>query len=548
MEELYFWSLIVGGVGVICFLAHNVYNSIGMWLKSGRQRRKLWAQGIKGPSPSFISGNLSEMHSIQSQAQALASAPDIVAHDYTSSCFPYFVQWRKEFGSIYTYSTGTRQHLYVNQAELVREMNQCSSLSFGKPSYISKRLAPLLGNGILRSNGLVWARQRKVIAPEFFMNKVKVMVGLMVESMQPLVRKWEDGIEAQGGVMANIRVDEDLRGFTADVIAKACFGSSYSKGKEIFSKLRKLQTAISKQSFLFGVSGYGYVSYVVTLHSITIYYYFVSIDGCNCRLVPMKKQNEIYSLEKEIETLIWETVKDRESKCKEADSLEKDLLHLILEGALNDQSIGKDSSKSFIVDNCKNIYFAGHESTAVAASWCLMLLALHPEWQSRVRAEVAQVCGDSLPDSDSVSCLKTVTMVIQEALRLYPPGAFVSREALEEIQLGNMTIPKGVCIWTLIPTLHRDAEIWGADANEFKPERFSDGVSKACKFPQAYIPFGVGPRLCLGKNLAMVQLKIVLAIIISKFAFTLSPKYQHSPAYRMIVEPGNGVQILIQNT
>ena len=125
----------------------------------------------------------------------------------------------------------------------------------------------------------------------------------------------------------------------------------------------------------------------------------------------MKKQNEMISLEREIESLIWETVKERERKCIEASSLEKDLLHLILEGALNDQSLGKESSKRFIVDNCKNIYFAGHESTAVAASWCLMLLALHPEWQSRVRTEVAQVCGDSLPDADSVSRLKTVNIM-----------------------------------------------------------------------------------------------------------------------------------------
>lgn len=125
----------------------------------------------------------------------------------------------------------------------------------------------------------------------------------------------------------------------------------------------------------------------------------------------MKKQNEILSLEREIESIIWETVKERESKCKEACSSEKDLLHLILEGALNDQSLGEDSSKRFIVDNCKNIYFAGQESTAVAASWCLMLLALHPEWQSRVRAEVAQVCGGSLPDADLVSRLKTVSKV-----------------------------------------------------------------------------------------------------------------------------------------
>lgn len=139
-----------------------------------------------------------------------------------------------------------------------------------------------------------------------------------------------------------------------------------------------------------------------------------------------------------------------------------------------------------------------------------------------------------------------VTIVIQEVLRLYPPAAFVSREALQETQVGNIVIPEGVCLWTLIPTLHRDPNIWGQDVNDFRPDRFTDGVSNACKFPQAYIPFGLGPRLCLGKNFAMVQLKVLLSLIVSKFAFSLSPKYRHSPAYKMIVEPGNGVHILIK--
>lgn len=137
-------------------------------------------------------------------------------------------------------------------------------------------------------------------------------------------------------------------------------------------------------------------------------------------------------------------------------------------------------------------------------------------------------------------------MVIQEALRLYPPAAFVSREALGDTQIGNIFVPKGVCLWTLIPTLHRDPEIWGPDANEFKPERFAGGVSKACKLPQAYIPFGVGPRLCLGKNFAMAQLKVVLSLVVSKFSLSLSAKYRHSPTYRMIVEPEHGVHVIIR--
>ncbi|KAH1255536.1 Cytochrome P450 714A1 [Glycine max] len=505
MEEFFLAMKLVFSVAVVGILSWilSVYGNL--WHESQRLRKRLQMQGIKGPPPSFLHGNLPDMQRIQSQAKAASTcnsdlSDQFLAHDYTATLFPYFEHWRKQYGLLYTYSTGMKQHLYVNQPDLVREMNQCITLDLGKPTYITNKLAPMLGNGILRANGLSWAQQRKLVAAEFFMDKVKGMVGLMIESAQPLLLKWEQFIESQGSATAEVKVDVDLRGFSADVISRVCFGHSYSKGKEVFSKLRSIQKAMSKHGgFLFGLSSF----------------------RDKLKHLSSKKQNEIASLEKEIESLIWELVEERKRECSGTSSSEKDLMQLLLEAAMTDQSLGKDFSKRFIVDNCKNIYFAGHETTAVAASWCLMLLALHPEWQ-------------------------TVAMVIKEVLRLYPPAAFVSREAYEDIQIGNLNVPKGVCLWTLIPTLHRDPEIWGPDANEFKPERFSEGVSKACRFPHAYVPFGLGTRLCLGKNFAMVQLKVVLALIISKFSFSLSPSYRHSPAYRMIVEPGHGVHILIQ--
>ncbi|OIT20192.1 cytochrome p450 714a1 [Nicotiana attenuata] len=474
-----FVSSVVLIILVLGFGVFYIFNIL--WLKSAQRLRwKLQKQGINGPKPSLLYGNVPEMQKIQAASlKAPANYDEFVAHDYTSSLFPYFEQWRKLYGPIYTYTTGNKQHLYVNQPELVKEMNQSKSLDLGKPSYVTKRLAPMLGNGILRSNGHIWAMQRKIVAPEFFMDKVKGMVSLMLQSAELLTRKWDENIEAEGSKMAEISVGEDLRSYTE-------------------------------------------------------------------KFLPSRRQKEIENLEKEIESLIWEAVKERKREFLETLSNEKDLLHSILEGAINDDSVGENSSRKFIVDNCKNIYFAGHESTAVAASWCLMLLALHPEWQSRIRDEMAQICPDGVLDAESVSKMKMVTMVIQEAMRLYPPAAFVSREALEDTQIGRIVVPKGVCLWTLIPTLHRDPEIWGRDANEFKPERFENGVSGACKSPQVYIPFGLGPRLCLGKNFAMVELKIVISLIISKFRFSLSPKYKHSPAYRMIVEPGQGVHIVVE--
>ncbi|XP_047172016.1 cytochrome P450 714A1-like [Vigna umbellata] len=532
MEEV-FVALKLVSVAVVGILSWVLYGYGRVWYESQRVRKRILKQGIKGPPPSFLHGNLPDILKIQAQAasQAKASAStsnhsdQLVAHDYTATLFPYFEHWRKEYGLLYTYSTGLKQHLYVNQPDLIKELNHCITLVLGKPGYLTNKLAPMLGNGVLRANGNSWAQQRKLVAAEFFMDKVKGMVDSMIESTQPLLLKWEQIIESQGGATAEIKVDKDLIGLSADVISRVSFGHSYySKGKEVFSKLRRIQKALTKDTgFLFGISFREKLNFW------------------------SNKKNEIANLEKEIESLIWELVEERKKECSEASSSsQKDLMQLLLEAATSDQSLGKDFSKSFIVDNCKNIYFAGHETTYVAASWCLMLLGLHTDWQTRIRAEVAEHCPNGIPNADSLPQLKTLGMVIQETLRLYPPASFVSREAYEDIQIGHLNVPKGAYLWTLIPTLHRDPEVWGPDANEFKPERFSEGVSKACKFPSSYAPFGLGTRLCLGKNFALVELKVVLALIISRFSFTLSPNYRHSPKYIMIVEPEHGIDLIMQ--
>ncbi|KAJ4847174.1 hypothetical protein Tsubulata_051261 [Turnera subulata] len=232
----------IAALALVFFLIH-LYATL--LLKSEKIRRKLRMQGIKGPPQgSFLYGNLPEMQKLQFKYSAhhdTNCGDDFLAHDYTSTLFPYFEQWRRQYGSVYTYSTGLRQHLYVNEPELVKEMNQNISLDLGKPPYLTKRLAPMLGNGILSD-----------------MTVCQGMVGLMVESSRPLLKRWEECIEAaQGGMTADVKVDDDLRGVSADVISRACFGSSYSKGRQIFSKLRTLQKAIANQSLPFSVTSFG---------------------------------------------------------------------------------------------------------------------------------------------------------------------------------------------------------------------------------------------------------------------------------------------------
>ncbi|KAF2306605.1 hypothetical protein GH714_019743 [Hevea brasiliensis] len=190
---------------------------------------------------------------------------------------------------------------------------------------------------------------------------------------------------------------------------------------------------------------------------------------------------------------------------------------------------------------------SGHETTALTASWSLMLLALYPEWQERIRAEIFDICGDDrdcFQDLDKLRQLKSLTMVIQETLRLYGPAVITSREAFADLRVGDLTVPKGTIIWISVMALHRDPENWGPDADEFKPERFAGGVAEACKYPQSYIPFGFGSRLCVGQTFAMLELKILLRSILSNFSFSLSPEYRHSPVYKMLLAPQHGIRLL----
>ncbi|KAL6130535.1 hypothetical protein ACLB2K_068914 [Fragaria x ananassa] len=477
-------------------------------------RSKLEKQGIRGPPPTFLLGNIPEMKRLQSkqQGQLIATRSDdedhaaSISHQWHLKLFPHIEQWRNEHGPILLCSAAHIQQLLITDMEMVKEFILCKYIVLGNPSITSKVLGSLLGEGILASNGSMWEHQRKIIAPELYLDKG--MMNLIVDSTTSMLRTWENEVQIQGG-LAEIRVDDHLRNLSADVISKACFNSNYGQGEEIFSKIRKLQNVLAK-----GLMG---------------------IEGLT-RWFPTTENRKIWRLEKEIESLILKVAKQRSEGL-----YAKDLLQMLLEGAKSSGDLNGLSQNKFIVDNCKTMFFAGHETTALVTSWSLLLLALHPDWQARARAEVLEICGEKPPDTDMLRHMKVLTMVIQEVLRLYPPVFFVAREVFETITFKNITIPKGTLLQIPIPFLHQNPDLWGSDAHKFNPERFADGIIKACKSPQAYMPFGAGSRVCVGQHLAMTELKVFLSMILAKFCFSLSPAYQHSPAYNIVTEPEHGI-------
>ena len=193
-----------------------------------------------------------------------------------------------------------------------------------------------------------------------------------------------------------------------------------------------------------------------------------------------------------------------------------------------------------LVDECVTLLLAGHETSSNALAWIMVKLARHPEWQERAREEVKRVVGVD-PGNLSMEVLTElpiVTMVVNETLRLYPPVTMISRTTERPINLCGKHIPAGCDICVAISVLHRLPQIWGEDALEFKPERFS---STSVIPAGAFIPFALGPRNCLGQGFALVEIKSTLAVLLQKFSWSLASEYKHHPDVKLTQRPKHGV-------
>ncbi|KAL6961007.1 hypothetical protein U1Q18_038770 [Sarracenia purpurea var. burkii] len=248
----------------------------------------------------------------------------------------------------------------------------------------------------------------------------------------------------------------------------------------------------------------------------------------------------------EVERLLMEIIQSRKD-CVEVgrgSSYGNDLLGMLLNEMQKKRSglNGFNLNLQLIMDECKTFFFAGQETTALLLTWTIMLLASNPTWQDKVRAEVNQVCNGAAPSVDHLPKLTLLNMVINESLRLYPPASVLPRMAFEDIKLGDLHIPKGLSIWIPVLAIHHSEELWGKDVNDFNPDRFA---SKSFA-PGRFIPFAAGPRNCVGQAFALMEAKIILAMLISRFSFSISENYRHAPVIVLTIKPKYGVQIRLK--
>uniref|UniRef100_A0A0E0LNS8 Cytochrome P450 n=1 Tax=Oryza punctata TaxID=4537 RepID=A0A0E0LNS8_ORYPU len=479
--------------------------------------RLLRAQGVGGPEYRFFTGNLGEIMRIRGEGDGVVL--DVSSHDILNIVQPYLRKWIPLYGRTILFWLGGQPNMYLADLNMVRQVLSDRTGMYSK-DIANLDLARLLGKGLVLIDGDEWKRHRKVVHPAFDMDKLKLMTVKMSDCAQSMISEWESELGTRSNAM-EIELSRWFDELTADVISHTAFGSSYREGKQVFLAQKELRCLALSTFYTIRIPGFNYI--------------------------PTKKNLKTWSLDEKVRIMLMDIIKSRQAN-KDTMGYGNDLLGLMLEACASEHNENQPRlSMDEIIAECKTFFFAGHETTSHLLTWTMFLLSTHPEWQEKLREEVMMECGDEVPTGDMLSKLKLVNIFLLETLRLYSPISVIMRRADADLKLGNIKVPEGTILRIPIATIHRDKEVWGEDADKFRPERFKNGVSKAAKHPNALLSFSSGPRSCIGQNFAMLEAKVVIALILQRFSFTLSPKYVHAPTSFITLRPKYGLPMILRS-
>ncbi|BAD61160.1 cytochrome P450-like [Oryza sativa Japonica Group] len=509
------WGMLYYGVPALLVLGALYRAAERCWLGPRRVAGALQGQGLRGTAYRFPAGDLPENARRSKEARAKPMPP---CHDIVPRVAPLLQDIVKEYGNVCITWFGTTPRVVIAEPELVKDILSNKFGHFEK--FTLKSLGKLIALGLASYEGEKWARHRRILNPAFHLEKLKHMLPAFSTCCSEMIDRWDSKLAGSDGPF-ELDIWQEFQNLTGDVISRTAFGSSFMEGRRIFQLQEEQADRIIKTIQYIYIPGYLYF--------------------------PTENNRRMKENSREIEGLLRGIIEKRSRAVENGELSGDDLLGLMLKSNMDSgEPSNLRMSTEDVIEECKLFYFAGMETTSVLLTWTLVVLSMHPEWQHRAREEVLSAFGRDKPNFDGLSRLKTVTMILHEVLRLYPPAVTLSRRTFKEIQIGGITYPAGVGLELPIILIHHNTDVWGKDAHEFKPERFADGISKATKTnQQAFFPFGWGPRICIGQNFAMLEAKMALCVILQNFEFQLSPSYTHAPYASVTLHPQHGAQIIL---
>ncbi|MDI5973541.1 cytochrome P450 [Streptomyces sp. SL13] len=408
-----------------------------------------------------------------------------------------------EYGDLCSHRTSDRTVWFANSPELARHIlkdNYTNYTKAGTPDDFM--LTPLLGKGLLTSNGARWERQRRLCAPSFRRVAVESFDGLMVAAALDLAAVW--GEAADRG--ETVRVDHDVTALTLRVVTAALLGS------EVASVGHRFGQAVDDINRFIG-----------------------HFDGASSGDGEFRARLRAYAgakgfLDRVVDTMI------RARRLTGPQGGSGDLLDAMLGAPGRDVD---SLSAQEVHDQVLTMVMAGHETTAKALSWTLHLLGRHPEHAARVRAEIDRVVGTRSPTAADLPGLVHTRRCLDEAVRLFPPVWLISRLAVHDDLLGGFRVPAGTLVCVSPWTLHRHPQHWEAP-EEYRPERRHDRAG------HSYLPFGGGPRVCIGQAFATTEAMLVLTVVLQRLRLTRAPGSPVVPEALVTLRPRDGLVMRVE--
>ncbi|EAI6360789.1 cytochrome P450 [Campylobacter jejuni] len=396
--------------------------------------------------------------------------------------------------------------LYViNDTKEVKRMMVDEVREFPKSAFLHELLSPLLGESIFTTNGEVWKKQRELLRPSFEMTRINKVFNLMSEAVADMMDRF-----SKYPNHAVIEVDEAMTFITADVIFRTIMSSKLDeeKGKKILNAFvtfqeQSVHTAM-RRMFRFPK----WLSYVLGDRKRT-------------------KAGDV------IRQVLSDIIKPRYDMADNAEF--EDILGSLL--LVVDADTNKRFSFEEILDQVAMLFLAGHETTASSLTWTLYLLSLYPKEQEKAYEEITQVLQGGAIEISHLRQFKYLTNIFKESLRLYPPVGFFAREAKKDTQVRDKLIKKGSGVVIAPWLIHRHEEFW-TNPHGFNPSRFEGEYKK-----DAYLPFGVGERICIGQGFAMQEAILILANILKTYKLELEEGFVPDVVGRLTVRSANGMRI-----
>ena len=395
---------------------------------------------------------------------------------YARDPFEFITACAEAYGDVVHFELGPIDtYMITNPADIERVL-VTDDAKYTKPKFQDDAIGDLLGEGLLLSEGDTWRKQRELAQPAFLMSRLSGLSDQMVDYTVEMLDDWT------GGEVVNVHLE--MARLTVKIIVEAMFGSTIDdeRVRTVQENLEPLGSRFEPNPFRFAIPDWA----------------------------PTKENREYKRALSTIEEVVWDLIDEREGT-QDGDGEEPmDLLSILLRA----RAEGRQTDEN-LRDEMVTMLLAGHDTTALTLTYTWYLLSQHPEVEGRVHEELDSLLGGDRPTFADVRQMEYTEAVLNEAMRLYPPVYTIFREPQVDVRLGGYRIPEGSAVMLSQWAVHRSPRYWD-DPLEFDPDRWLD--ERADDRPRfAYFPFGGGPRFCIGKQLSLLEARLILGTVCQEY-------------------------------